>query len=167
MRRLAFLMMVAGGCASTGDTRFSGPGDLPPQYTPPSVTIDESESGSLSGAVRHDKTEAPLGNALIVLQSRALSRPREMVTDEYGRYRFAGLPQGTYTVQVLVGNADASKVIDLPEDATFRANFNVDPQRKVVRHTLLVRVVTDESLFSVTDAREARLLGVPRTIYKY
>ncbi len=127
------------------------------------MTCDASERGTISGAVRHEETDVALGNALVVLQSSALQSPQELMTDEYGRYRFEGLPPGTYTVQVLVGQANVNKVVTLPEHASFRANFAVDPESRFYRCLWRPAPRLDESMFSVTDDREARLVGIPKT----
>jgi hypothetical protein len=71
------------------------------------------------GRVRNRKTEAPIEGALVVLQCACLAQSRETFTDEGGSYRFSRLPAGRYTVMVLVGNADVSKVITVGPPAAF------------------------------------------------
>lgn len=71
--------------------------------------------GVISGEIRHAKTGDPIHNALVILQCTCLVGSRETATNEQGRYAFVGLPAGTYTIQVLVGSADVSKVVTLPE----------------------------------------------------
>jgi len=70
--------------------------------------------GVISGQVRHSKTREPIEDALVILQCTCLRGARETVTNEDGLYAFRGLPAGVYTVQVLAGEADVSKVIELP-----------------------------------------------------
>lgn len=124
MRRLALLALVTCAC---GVPRVVPLTHAPAVRSEPTVTYDADAAGSVRGLVRHHTTEAPLGNAIVVLQSSSIPA-LEMTTDEYGRYAFAGLPAGTYTVQILVGQADVSKVFTLPDSAKFRANFSVDPE---------------------------------------
>lgn len=71
-------------------------------------------SGRITGVVTHSKTRAPIPDALVVLQCACLGGPRETSTDARGRYAFAELGPGVYTVQVLVGQADVTKVISVP-----------------------------------------------------
>lgn len=162
MRRLVLLSMFALGC---GAPRAAVTATPYPAYEEPSLTCDASERGAISGSVRHMETDVPLGNALVVLQANVLEGERELMTDEYGRYRFEGLAPGTYTVQVLVGQANVNKVVTLPEHASFRANFAIDPDavRMVWKHNPYIR--PDQSLFSIIDDDEARLLRMPKTRY--
>lgn len=70
--------------------------------------------GVISGQIRHSKTGAPIPDALVFLQCACLVAERETVTNEQGVYAFGGLPAGTYTIVVLVGYAEVSKVVTLP-----------------------------------------------------
>lgn len=116
----------------------------------------------------HSKTGDRVPDALVILQSSSLQGTRETMTNDNGLYAFRDLPPGTYTIQVLSGRADVAKVTTLPDGANFRANFKLDPDDDgiVCRLPANVRPALDVSLFSITDAREARLLDVPRTIYR-
>lgn len=68
---------------------------------------------SITGTVRHPTTRAPIPDALVVLQCTCLQGTRETQTNRDGRYMFRTLPAGTYTVQVLVGQTDASRLVTL------------------------------------------------------
>ncbi len=95
-----------------------------------------AEEGAINGVVTNAKTREKLKGALVVLQCTCLQGSRETTTNDSGLYAFKELPPGTYTIQVLVGQADVSKVATLPRAAKFRANFSVDPAnefRRVVR----------------------------------
>ena len=162
MRRLVMLSMLLAGCAAPQASKTALPFAA---YEEPSLTCDASERGTISGAVRHENTDVPLGNALVVLQANVLDGERELMTDEYGRYRFEGLPPGTYTVQVLVGQANVNKIVTLPEHASYRANFMVDPDATFARQLDGPIIERDQSLFSVIDDYEARLLNMPKTRY--
>ncbi len=163
VRSIVMVLLLATGCA--GSSAVRPPAMPPPLDRAPTRTVDPNESGSISGMVRHVELEIPLGNALVVLQSSEKSA--EMLTDVHGRFSFDGLPPGTYSVQVLVGQADIRKVLTLPREASFRANFRVNPDEPLVVCTLPgARPGLDESMFSVRSHEEARLLGIPRTVYK-
>lgn len=99
-------------------------------------TAEAADDGTISGVVSNSKTKEKLKNALVVLQCTCLQGTRETQTNDNGLYAFRDLPPGTYTIQILVGQADVSKVTTLPRGAKFRANFSVDPAnefRRVVR----------------------------------
>ena len=85
----------------------------------------------ISGIIRDTKGE-PIQDAVVVLQSVALPAQREVMSNAEGLYYFAQLPPGNYTVQVLAGKANVSKITQLPEGARFRANFKLDPNEDVV-----------------------------------
>lgn len=70
--------------------------------------------GVIAGQVKNSKTGEPVENALVILQCTCLTGAREAQTNANGLYAFRGLPAGVYTVQVLAGQADVSKVIELP-----------------------------------------------------
>jgi hypothetical protein len=74
--------------------------------------------GVIAGQVVHSETQEPLPGALVILQCACLQGSRETQTNEDGMYAFRGLPAGTYTVQVLVGQADVSKVITMSPSET-------------------------------------------------
>jgi hypothetical protein len=99
-------------------------------------TAEAASNGTISGVVSDQKTKAPIPNALVILQCSCLQGSRETQTNDNGLYAFRDLPPGTYTIQILAGQADVSKVATLPTGAKFRANFTVDPSnefRRVVR----------------------------------
>jgi hypothetical protein len=90
-------------------------------------------NGTINGVVTNARTKAPVGGALVIVQCVCMEGPRETQTNKDGLYAFRELPPGTYTVQVLVGKADVSKVAELPRGAKFRANFLVDPDDELKR----------------------------------
>lgn len=89
--------------------------------------LADAEGGVISGHIRTNEGE-PIADALVVLQSTQLPAQREVMTNASGIYLFAELPAGSYTVQVLAGQANVSKITQLPENARFRANFTLDPE---------------------------------------
>lgn len=92
-----------------------------------------SDSGSISGVVTHAETGERMANAIVVLQCTCLSGTRETTTSANGLYAFRDLPTGTFTIQVLAGQADVSKVTQLPRGGKFRANFKLDPANEFHR----------------------------------
>jgi hypothetical protein len=72
-----------------------------------------------------------INGALVILQCSCLQGQREMTTNADGLYSFRNLPQGKYTVQVLFGQANVNKSMDVPAGAKFRANFQDRPEQQV------------------------------------
>jgi hypothetical protein len=106
---------------------------------------DAAETGTISGVVTNAKTGDRLAGALVVLQCTCLQGQREATTNDNGLYAFANLPPGTYTIQVLSGEADVSKVATLPRNAKFRANFKVDPQNEFKRVVRVKAAAVEQS----------------------
>ena len=96
-------------------------------------TVQAADTGTISGVVTDQKSKAKIPNALVILQCSCLQEARETQTNANGLYAFRNLPPGTYTVQVLVGKADVSKITTLPRGAKFRANFSIDPKNEFRR----------------------------------
>ena len=74
----------------------------------------------------------------MVLQCSGLEGTRETTTNSNGLYAFRNVPSGVCTVQVLSGDADVSKVLELAAGTKHRANFRVDPAAQFKR-TISVR----------------------------
>ena len=72
---------------------------------------------AIAGVVRDRQTHEPVPNALVVLQCGCLDGSRETATDRRGQYVFSRLPAGVYTVRVLAGHDDVSKLVRLPAPA--------------------------------------------------
>ena len=85
---------------------------------------------AISGVVTDTKTGEKISGALVILQCSCLQGQREMQTNADGVYAFRNLPQGKYTVQVLFGQANMNKSMDVPAGAKYRANFAIDPNNK-------------------------------------
>lgn len=166
--RFGLVVALVSGCAIGPGVPASEPAFV--GSTGPAGTADGSSigantlgEGSVSGIVRNSESGAPLDAALVVLSSSALQGQRETQTNASGLYAFRDLPPGTYTVQVLSGVADVSKVTTLPKGAKFRANFSLNPDDDwiVCRLPGIRYRPMDESLMSV-DETEARLRGLPK-----
>ena len=89
-----------------------------------------ASDATISGVVTDSKTGEKIANALVIVQCSCLQGQREMTTNADGLYTFRNLPQGKYTVQVLVGQANVNKSMDVPPGSKYRANFSVDPANK-------------------------------------
>lgn len=87
-----------------------------------------ADTGRLSGRIE-DPQGKPVAQALVTLQCSCLQGARAAQSDGAGDYRFDGLPQGTYTVMVLAGQAEASKVVPLPAGVSERVDFSVNPNQ--------------------------------------
>jgi hypothetical protein len=83
---------------------------------------------SIQGVVRNSNTDEAISNARVVLECDCLNEAPTVLTDERGMYSFDGLPKGNYAVRIAAGQADVSKVFELPRNTDFRANFSVDPE---------------------------------------
>ena len=79
----------------------------------------------ISGVVTDKKTGGTIKDALVVLQCSCLQGVRETTTNADGLYSFRNLPPGKFTVQVLVGDVDVNKSMDVSAGAKYRANFSV------------------------------------------
>jgi hypothetical protein len=118
-------LVMALGCAPL----VSEP--APPEFEPepaPEPIVPSPDGGVIVGVVEKSVTNEPIADALVVLQCSCLAGPQERLTNDRGIYSFDGLPQGNYTIQVLKGRANTSKVTELPKGAKFRANFAINPE---------------------------------------
>jgi hypothetical protein len=95
-------------------------------------TIDVGE-GVINGTIKNSNSGEPIANALVVLTCTCLSAGQERFTNDRGIYSFRDLPPGEYTIQVLAGKADSSKITHLPAAAKLRANFAINPQQDETR----------------------------------
>jgi Ca-activated chloride channel family protein len=119
----------------------------------PISTAEAAEHGGvISGVVKDTNTDAAIPNALVVLQCACLSAPREALTNARGIYAFDQLPPGSYTIQVLAHAANVSKIVELPRDAKFRANFAVDPEADAV-----IEIVVDAAPIASNPATSMRI----------
>lgn len=100
-----------------------------PVVSEPEPTNSPGDAGVIKGLVENSLTEEPFENALVVLMCMCLAAPQERFTNERGMYSFKDLPAGNYTVQVLAGQANVSKVTELPHGAKFKANFTINPEQ--------------------------------------
>lgn len=116
-------------------------------------TAEAADNGTISGVVTK-KDGSKAGNALVILQCTCLQGTMETQTNANGLYAFRNLPPGTYTIQVLVGQADVSKVTTLPRGAKFRANFQVDPDNEFKR---VVRVKASPVKQDTSVGREVNM----------
>jgi hypothetical protein len=148
VRLAAGLLVVAlAGCATP----------MPESSNPPlemAVRVAGS-GGAINGMIKHSEQGYPAAGAIVVLQSTALPSHFEVMTDERGIYSFEGLPPGNYTIQVLYGKANSSKIVQLPTDARFRANFSLDPEQDHIVGLLVVEepMIDHDSASSTYSSR--------------
>ncbi|MEM7156268.1 MAG: VIT domain-containing protein [Myxococcota bacterium] len=91
-------------------------------------------NSGISGRVDNSETDAPIPDALVILQCGCLTQGNlEAMTNPRGEYSFGSLPAGDYTVQVLSGKANVSKTVAVPRGARYRANFALDPDADFTR----------------------------------
>ncbi len=123
-------------------------------------TAHAASDGSISGAVKHTKTKKPVAGALVIAQCSCLQATRETQTNEDGIYSFRDLPPGRYTLQVLAGDANVSKVTDMPRAGKLRANFTVDPADDQIR----ILYVTPQPIIQDPVARRTVIMDEYRNI---
>ena len=111
------------GCATPGDP---GSRALAPVFEPIAAAQGH---GALSGRVV-DPDGDPIADALVVVVTE---RPRrsastiEAMTDADGRWQITAVPAGPVEIEVYAGRASRTMLLELPEGARFRANFELDP----------------------------------------
>ncbi len=101
---------------------LAGDGASVPPVNPHRAASDVT----ISGVVSDTKTGEKIGGALVILQCTCLQGQREVQTNADGQYSLRNLRQGKYTVQVLFGQANVNKSMDVPPGSKFRANFSID-----------------------------------------
>ncbi|HVI04395.1 MAG TPA: von Willebrand factor type A domain-containing protein, partial [Enhygromyxa sp.] len=105
----------------------------------PISTAEAAEHGGvIVGVVKDSNNDRPIENALVLLQCECLPEQQEALTNARGIYSFGELPPGSYTIQVLAGEANVSKTVELSGDAKLRASFSVNQQTEDV-----VEIVVD------------------------
>lgn len=75
--------------------------------------VEAPTTYTLAGTVRDPQGGQPIPQALVVLQCACMPQMREAQTNDDGQYRFSELPAGQYTVTVLAGYADVTKIVVL------------------------------------------------------
>nr|WP_255216769.1 TonB-dependent receptor [Pseudenhygromyxa sp. WMMC2535] len=121
-----------------------------------------SDKGVINGVVKNSNTGDPIENAIVVLQCSCLGQQQERMTNGRGIYSFTDLPQGNYTIQVLAGKANVSKITQLPRGAKFRANFSLNPEQdQVIEIVVEASPVASNAASSMTvGMEEAKKLPV-------
>lgn len=100
-----------------------------------------AESGTVTGVVKDPQTRSALVDATIVLQCTCLPETRQTRTNANGLYAFQGLPPGTYTVQVLTGEDDASRIVPLADGQKARADFSLQGSKTLRREQRVKRAI--------------------------
>jgi hypothetical protein len=86
--------------------------------------------GVIHGALRDKDTGEPLADALVILHCSCLAGDREFDADAAGVYRFRHLPPGSYTIQVLINEANVNRSVVLGPGVQVRADFRFKPGKK-------------------------------------
>lgn len=142
----AVLLVALAGCATPG----AAPTIEPLSFTELLAGTDELVEGrGVVAGVVQNYDGVPLEDAVVVLQSTALEQQREHLTSARGVYVFDDLPPGNYTIQVLAGEANVSRITALAAGERFRANFRVDPER---RDEVLLGMVVREATIPMEAA---------------
>jgi hypothetical protein len=134
------VVMALAGCATPAASEAT----IEPEF----IEVGAVGSGGVISGIVRDRAGAPVENAVVVLHSVALTQQIERLTNERGIYSFNELPPGNYTIQVFAGKANVSKIVDLPEDARYRAHFSVDPEQDM----MLGMVVLERPMIDTTSA---------------
>ncbi len=126
-----------------------------------SLTAQADENTAIAGAVTHERTGERVADAVVLLQCACLPSTRETRTNGEGLYAFRNLPAGVYTIQVLTGQAEVTKIVDLPRGTSYRAGFVVDPndsfRRRIVVEERAIRADTTTS----TTLDVSRMKDIP------
>jgi hypothetical protein len=69
----------------------------------------------------------PLPNAIVILRGGTPSLERETTTNSAGRFRIVDVPAGTYSLQVLYGEADSTRILVHDGRTDVRTDFAIDP----------------------------------------
>lgn len=142
-----------------GTTACSAAAPKQPTVAPPAPPV--VETGSIAGVVA-DISQEPLPNALVILQTTG-APTRETTTNAAGQFVIPQVPAGTYTVQVLYGENDVSKVVVHDGTTPFRLRFSIDPTATRLQcFSGMTMRPLDRSLFD--DDGASRLLHEPRVI---
>ncbi len=129
-------------------------GLLTPLFIP---AVAHAAGGTISGVVRNSETKQKIVNALVIARCTCMAKDRETMTNNNGLYAFRDLPAGMYTVQVLSGDSDVAKHMELERGETLRAGFTVDPAKEDIRDiTVVSKPVRSDPNSGVTIGKEIR-----------
>ncbi|CAN5720551.1 hypothetical protein BH23GEM6_BH23GEM6_13690 [soil metagenome] len=106
----------------------------------------EADPGSLSGTIVDAETRLPVTGAVVSLVGTSL----QQVTDQQGRFRFAGLTPRTYTIHVQhLGYGRQSEGVDLPGGTDVAIDLHLAPQ------AIRLDGVTVQARIALESARRA------------
>jgi hypothetical protein len=91
-----------------------------------------ADTGVIRGVLTNKHNGEPFSNALVILQCNCLESQREETPSENGVYTFRDLPVGRYTIQVLAGKQNLSKIVSLTSGQSVNVNFGVKPEQSEV-----------------------------------
>lgn len=83
-----------------------------------------AQQGTVVGTITDAQEEGPLPGATVQIEGEDLGA----ATDSEGQYRISDVPAGEQTIQVtFVGYQSEERTVNVPEDGTVRANFQMQP----------------------------------------
>jgi Fe(3+) dicitrate transport protein len=117
-------------------------------------------NGALTGVVRSEETgEGLAGTAVRLLEREQVTRSRERVTttDERGRFRFTGVPAGSYTLEVVsLGRVVEQRTATVTAGETRHIELALAPRAIDAPE---IRVVLDRLRAVGSEARAAEIAG--------
>ena len=82
---------------------------LPDSTATGTSTTVSAYAGDFAGIIVDRKSREPLVGAVIAISSPALVSQESAIADEAGRFRFGGLPPGTYTATIFFGSSQFNR----------------------------------------------------------
>lgn len=104
-----------------------------PSPTPaPAAPAPAVHDGQIAGVVVDARTQAALADVPVVA-TLPNGTTRTTRTTKAGRYRFSGLPEGTYRLTVSMGAAEVTRQFQLGRDQKRRADVSLVPRPTTAR----------------------------------
>jgi hypothetical protein len=114
------LLLVAFGLGACTNAPVLVPA-IAPEPAPPVI------GEGIAGVVAASGSSEPLPNAIVILEGTTDSR--ETTTTAAGRFFIPDVPAGTYSLQVLYGEAEATRIVEHDGESRMLAEFALDPVR--------------------------------------
>lgn len=103
--------------------------------------VSALDAGLLIGTLRHSETADSIAGANVRIMAVNVEREFNTVTDDKGRFAYAGLPRGTYLVTVAKEGYATIDVFDLliEQGETTRLNLTMTPTERAPVKRQLIR----------------------------
>ncbi len=96
---------------------------------PATIAAAQADSGVLDGTVTEAASGRALSGAIVTIAETGTTQR----TDATGRYRFAALPDGTYTIEVsFIGLERAAQTVQVVAGTPSRTDFQLEPSAEIV-----------------------------------